>query len=190
MTIKFFKNVDEYQLFFSAVENNNLHVVEQVIPYLSSINRYHQKGEILCTALAVAAGNGYLEMTRLLLANKANFDAPVLQCLFSFPEGNPVIVSEDEFKEPKEGELLFRYPVISNPLMMAAEKGQKETFELLKEAGANLHQLTLNGRPIFVSVEKGNLAMLSLYLEAGIDVNEKMRRGIRFCIVLRNYLTQ
>ncbi|RAP38455.1 hypothetical protein B1207_00770 [Legionella quinlivanii] len=174
MTINFFRKIDEYQLLFAAVEKNNLHVVEQVLPHISDINRYQQKGEILCTALTVAVQKGYVEMTCLLLEHGADINSPVLQSLFSFPDGNPVIVSNNELQD---GELILRYPVISRPLMIAAEMGHKPVFNLLVEKGAELNFITHEGSPVFAGVEKGNLQMVALFLEAGINVNERNENG-------------
>lgn len=61
-----------------------------------------------------------------------------------------------------------------NPMLLAAEKGQTRTLELLIKKGASLNYRNLSGRtPLMISAFQGNLESVRLLTEKGAEIDSR-----------------
>ncbi|HZM04774.1 MAG TPA: ankyrin repeat domain-containing protein [Candidatus Saccharimonadales bacterium] len=161
-------------------------VAETLLAYHADINAVTTKGE---TALDAAAANGHLAIVQLLLAHGAEVDLKVnngrartaLGMAASRPQNTPIIRALlDAHANPNADKW-------DAPLLGAIYVGDRESAELLLQAGANPNkkgaediQGNVNGvalTPLSLALSMDQLSMVQLLLKFKADPNDSQTFG-------------
>ncbi len=149
-----------YTPLIAAASIDNTEAAKLFIDKGASVNAEAKSGDI-ATALMGAAHNGNLDLTRLLLARKANINA----------------VSADVDGKVKNGSVAFGKVTA---LHMAVSGGSVEEVKLLLEGGALIDPLDIRGMtPLMfaVSTDQPRVELIRLLLSRGADSTIKSNIG-------------
>ena len=158
--------------------------------------------EIGANALDEAAAKGYLNVVKLLLANRADMYAA--DCYGSMPihyaakKGRYEIVKYflDQGMDPNITYRAYMKPFfnevpnysLTTPLHSAVYSGSLETVQLLIEHGADVNAKNQNGcTPLFFAVRAGHAPIIELLLDNGADINASVASGGTPIFEARNY---
>ena len=144
----------------AAARGDNAEAAKLFIEKGASVNAESKSGDI-ATALMGAALNANLDLTRLLLARKANINA----------------ISADSEGKVKNGPVAFGK---ATALHMAVSGGSIEEVKLLLDAGAPIDPLDVRGMtPLMfaVSTDRPRVDVIRLLLSRGADSTIKSKAG-------------